>query len=57
MKLLFFLFFLFNVSCSSISDNKVLNFENSFINEITFQEFKKKLKEYAELSPYPNIDK
>tara|TARA_B100000035_G_scaffold121968_1_gene103673 strand:+ start:19 stop:180 length:162 start_codon:yes stop_codon:yes gene_type:complete len=52
MKNIMILFCLFLFSCSStVSKN---NFD--FSDEMTFDEFKLKLNEYAENNPYPNID-
>ena len=51
------LIFLFLISCSSNSDITQKNFQNlGFSNDLTFEEFKKKLDEYAKIQPYPNID-
>ena len=52
MKKYLFLIMFFLLSCSS-------NFTKSnfdFSEEMTFDEFKLKLDEYAENNPYPNID-
>ena len=48
--IIFFLFFLY--SCSPQSSKNALN----FIDDITFDEFEKKLDEYAKTNPYPNVD-
>tara|TARA_B110001452_G_C14972059_1_gene339784 strand:- start:330 stop:503 length:174 start_codon:yes stop_codon:yes gene_type:complete len=56
MKKLFLLFFL--VSCSSINLNKdekkieILDFDK----DLKFDEFKKLLTRYNNISPYPDID-
>lgn len=50
-KLLILLIF-FLTSCSSNS----IRGDFDFSNEISFEEFKIKLLEYAENNPYPNID-
>ena len=48
---------LFLISCSSNSDVTQKNFKNlDFSNDLTFEEFKEKLEEYAKKQPYPNID-
>ena len=45
------------ISCSSNSDVTQKNFKNlDFSNDLTFEEFKEKLKEQAKTQPYPNID-
>ena len=56
MKYLLILLLLLN-SCV-IKKNKVLNkqLDIDFNKEITFEEFKIKLEEYSNNSPYPNID-
>ncbi len=56
MKKIYFLFFLLLSSCSS---NKIQgNLDNDFIfsDKMNFIEFEIKVKEYANKSPYPNID-
>ena len=53
----YLLIFLFLISCSSNSDITQKNSEEfDFSNNLTFEEFKEKLEEYAENQPYPNID-
>ena len=56
MKYLLILLLLLN-SCV-IKKNKVLNkqLDIDFNKEMTFEEFKIKLEEYSNNSPYPNID-
>jgi len=55
MKKLIFL--LFVISCTSPSTSYIKNDNNlKFTDDLTFQEFKKLIEEYAEISPYPNID-
>ena len=56
MKYMLILLLLLN-SCV-IKKNKVLNkqLNLNFNEEMTFDEFKIKLKEYSNNSPYPNID-
>ena len=56
MKKLLIIFFL-TVSCSMNNDKLENNFSDiNFSDDITFEQFKNKLEEYAENSPYPNID-
>jgi hypothetical protein len=56
MKKLLIIFFL-TVSCSMNNDKLENNFSDiNFSDDMTFEEFKNKLEEYAENSPYPNID-
>ena len=53
----YLLIFLFLISCSSKSDLTQKNFQNiDFSNDLTFEEFKEKLEEYAKNQTYPNID-
>ena len=53
----YLLIFLFLISCSPKSDLTQKNFQNlDFSNDLNFEEFKEKLKEYAKNQPYPNID-
>ena len=56
MKYMLILFLLLN-SCV-IKKNKVLNkqLDLNFNEEMTFEEFKIKLEEYSNNSPYPNIN-
>ena len=56
MKYMLILLLLLN-SCV-IKKNKVLNkqLDFNFNEEMTFEEFKIKLEEYSNNSPYPNID-
>ena len=56
MKYMLILLLLLN-SCV-IKKNKVLNkqLDLNFNEEMTFEEFKIKLEEYSNNSPYPNID-
>ena len=55
MKKLFILFFL--ASCispnSNVSSN---NTKLNFVDDLSFDEFNELLIQYAETSPYPNID-
>ena len=56
MKKLLIIFFL-TVSCSMNNDKLENNFSDiNFSDDMTFEEFKNELEEYAENSPYPNID-
>ena len=56
MKKLLIIFFL-TASCSMNNDKLEKNFlDINFSDDMTFEEFQNKLKEYAENSPYPNID-
>ena len=53
----YLLIFLFLISCSSNSAVTQKNFQNlDFSNDLTFEEYKEKLEEYAKNQPYPNID-
>ena len=56
MKKLLTIFFL-TASCSMNNDKLEKNFSDiNFSDDMTFEEFQNKLEEYAENSPYPNID-
>ena len=61
MKKIILIIFLFS-ACSYNNDEKVNNISNNnlpfinFSNDLSFEEFKIKLEEYANNSPYPNID-
>jgi hypothetical protein len=56
MKKLLIIFFL-TTSCSMNNDKLENNISDiNFSDEMTFEEFQNKLEEYAENSPYPNID-
>jgi hypothetical protein len=56
MKKLLIIFFL-TASCSMNNDKLENNFSDiNFFDDMTFEEFQNKLEEYAENSPYPNID-
>ena len=56
MKKLLIIFFL-TASCSMNNDKLENNLSDiNFSDDMTFEEFKNKLEEYAENSPYPNID-
>ncbi len=57
MNKILLIFLLLLTSCSSsknISDKTIKDFE--FSKEMSFDEFKVKLEEYAKINPYPNID-
>ena len=54
----YILIFFFLISCSSKNEIIQNNFQNlNFSNDLTFEEFREKLEEYAKSQPYPNIDK
>tara|TARA_Y100001970_G_scaffold131814_1_gene162571 strand:+ start:2127 stop:2315 length:189 start_codon:yes stop_codon:yes gene_type:complete len=59
-KIIFFI--LFFSACSYNNEEKLNNISNNnlqfinFSNDLSFDEFKIKLEEYANSSPYPNID-
>ena len=56
MKRLLIIFILF-AGCSMNTDKLENNFSNiKFTDDMSVEEFQNKLKEYAENSPYPNID-
>ena len=56
MKKLLIIFFL-TASCLMNNDKLEKNFSDiNFSDDMTFEEFQNKLEEYAENSPYPNID-
>ena len=56
MKKLLIIFFL-TASCSMNNDKLENNFSDiNFSDDMTFEEFQNKLEEYAENSPYPNIN-
>jgi len=56
MKKFLIIFFL-TASCSMNNDKLENNFSDiNFSDDMTFEEFQNKLEEYAENSPYPNID-
>ena len=53
----FLIIFFFLLSCSSNQNKISSNYSNlNFSDDLTFEQFKKKLEEYAINSPYPNID-
>ena len=56
MKNYLLIIFIFICSCNGkFSDNEIRN-NFIFSDEMTFDEFKLKLEEYAKNSPYPNPD-
>ena len=61
MKKIILIIFLFS-ACSYNNVDKVKNISNnnlpiiSFSNDLSFEEFKVKLEEYANNSPFPNLD-
>jgi hypothetical protein len=56
MKKLLIIFFL-TASCSMNNDKLENDISDiNFSVDMTFEEFQNKLEEYAENSPYPNID-
>ena len=56
MKIILLGITIFIISCGSNNLTKNAQIENIFKEEMSFDEFKLKLKQYAEKSPYPNID-
>ena len=53
----YILIFFFLISCSSKNEISQKNFQNlDFSNNLTFEEFKRKLEEYAKNQTFPNID-
>jgi hypothetical protein len=50
------LFIILLSSCTKNNEINNLNYEFNLKNNITFNEFKQKLDEYANNSSYPNID-
>jgi len=52
----FFLIFLLMIGCSTNHNAKNNNIDIKFSDNLSLEEFKIKLKEYANNSPYPNID-
>ena len=53
MNKIFFFFMFFLISCSTEMSKNEFDFFNT---DISFEEFKIKLEEYAKNNPYPNID-
>ena len=56
MKKFFLIFFFLLMSCGKNFENNNLKKSYNFSDEMTFDEFKLKLEEYAKNSPYPNPD-
>ena len=54
-KLIFFILFLLS-SCSSIDQKESFDAKSFFSNDMSFEEFKNKLDEYAKNSHYPNLN-
>ena len=53
----FLIIFILIAGCSMNTDKLENNFSDiKFTDDMSFEEFQNKLKEYAENSPYPNID-
>ena len=52
MKKLSLLIFFLVISCASVQTGKKINFSK----DLTFEEFKSKLKVYVDSIDYPNID-
>ena len=55
MRLNLLLFVIFLTSCSSNLDNKNLNYDKIFSNQMSFEEFSNRLYEYGKNSSYPDI--
>ena len=56
MKKYFLIIIIFFQACSPNTFNQNYNNELDFFNEMSFEEYKLKLQEYAINNPYPNID-
>ena len=56
MKQIFLLLIVFLSACSQSEVKNELNNDFTFLNEMKFNEFKLKVKKYANQSPYPNIE-
>jgi hypothetical protein len=56
MKKTFFLIFLFLIACTKNSSSVNYNKDLNFFNQLTLEQFKIKLENYANNKPYPNID-
>ena len=56
MKKIFLIFIFILSSCSSSNIQTNLNDNINFSDQMDFEDFKLKLKKYAEQSPYPNIE-
>ena len=54
----YLLIFIVTISCTSNQNELMKNYSDiNFKEDLTFEEFKKKLKEYAINKPYPDINK
>ena len=56
MKKTFFLIFIFLIACTKNSSSVNYNKDLNFFNQLTLEQFKIKLENYANNKPYPNID-
>ena len=56
MKKFFLIFFFLLMSCGKNFENNNPKKSYNFSDEMTFDEFRLKLEEYAKNSPYPNPD-
>ena len=56
MKIIFFTSIILLSACSSISVKEDLKKQINFDNDMSFNEFRQKLEDYAKISDYPNID-
>tara|TARA_Y100001958_G_C21142685_1_gene480961 strand:+ start:180 stop:353 length:174 start_codon:yes stop_codon:yes gene_type:complete len=56
MKKIYIILILSFSACTSPASKNVFKNDLIFTNEMKFQEFKLKVKEYATKSSYPNID-
>jgi len=54
-KFIFFILFLLS-SCSSTNKKESFDAKSFFSNDMSFEEFKNKLDEYAKNSHYPNLN-
>ena len=56
MRILFFLLIILLSSCNFITSKNNLMNDFNFSKEMSLEEFKLKLKSYAEKNPYPDIN-
>ena len=56
MKIIFFTAIILLSACSSISVKEELKKQINFDNNMSFNEFRQKLEDYAKIGDYPNID-
>lgn len=56
MKIIFFTAIILLSACSSISVKEDLKKQINFDNNMSFNEFRQKLEDYAKNSDYPNIN-